>query len=193
MSSSSYPSAREAILLSTTSTTSYPSSLLLIDLALPSLASPLLTFKLQQPHSIGKNKLAFAPTTFSPTGLTSGDSAGLVHVQGNDGDAGAGYVITQADNTSVLTAHNFQTPQLQAKIILPQRLSCLAVSPSTHLLAEGLPDGRICLHDVKTGEMVAAPFDAHYRAVSCLLWSAGGDALVSGGEDGRICVWSLAG
>ncbi|KDN40156.1 WD40 repeat-like protein [Tilletiaria anomala UBC 951] len=182
------PAAREAILVSTTSTPAQPSSLLLLDVQLPNMTNPLISFRLQQPHSIGQEKLDFVPTAAGAAALHNATGSG----GGNSaGDAG-GYVVTQAENSSVLTTHNFQSPQLLARIILPQRMTCLQLNARFHLLAAGLSDGRISVWDIKTGELIANGFDAHYRPVSVLRWTSDGSALLSGGEDGRICVWTLA-
>ena len=199
--SAAYPSAREALLVSTTSTAAHPSQLLLLDAQLPSATHPLLAFKLQQPHSIGSNKLDHAPTVNSAT----------------DADAapdGAGYVVTQADGSAVLTLHSFQSPQLLSRIILPfaktagssaasagstnGAVSCLCINVRFSLLSIGLHDGRIALWDLKTGQLVhqgagaGGAFDAHYRRVTILRWTADGTALISGGDDGRIAIWPLA-
>ncbi|KAK0552615.1 Pre-rRNA-processing protein ipi3 [Tilletia horrida] len=81
---------------------------------------------------------------------------------------------------------------LLQRIIVPTRLTTVALSPDGDLCAAGSTEGSLFLWQVSTGQLLAL-FDAHYRAVTVLKWCPDGQALVSAGADSRILVWSLAG
>lgn len=95
-------------------------------------------------------------------------------------------------NKATLNVYSWQKDHPIQRIVLPQKLSCLACSPDGQFLAAGSFDGRIFLWQVSTGDLLSS-FDAHYRSVTVLRWSSDGAALVTGSEDARILVCSLAG
>lgn len=73
---------------------------------------------------------------------------------------------------------------------LPARTLVPLLGPHADLLASAGPDGRICLWDLHTGELVA-DFPDHHLSVQCLATTHAHDKLLlaSGGKDGNIRVW----
>lgn len=91
---------------------------------------------------------------------------------------------------SVLNVYNFQRDQIALKIILPEKLSCLALDQSANYCAGGTSHGRIYLWEVASGILYNA-WDAHYRQVNVLKFTADGIMLISGSEDSGVSVWSI--
>ncbi|KAI0272527.1 WD40-repeat-containing domain protein [Gloeopeniophorella convolvens] len=80
--------------------------------------------------------------------------------------------------------------QISLKIVLPERLSCLAVDRRGQLCAAGTSQGRIYLWEVASGIMYHS-WEAHYRQVTVLRFTPDGEALLSGSEDSGVSVWSV--
>lgn len=102
------------------------------------------------------------------------------------------------------------------RLLLPVKVSCLALSKLGTYLVCGTHDGRLFLWEVSrkalaysvfegprkvtlvpffalqtaTGYLLAS-FDGHYRAVTCLAWTDDDAAFISGGDDSVCHVWSL--
>ncbi|MGW2707098.1 WD40 repeat domain-containing protein [Streptomyces sp. NPDC001340] len=85
---------------------------------------------------------------------------------------------------------NRQASTMMAGHYLPVR--ALVTLPSAHgeLLASGSADGRICVWQPSTGELVAE-FPDHTFTVRCLATyqGAGSNLLASGGSDGNVRIW----
>lgn len=81
--------------------------------------------------------------------------------------------------------------QIALKIVLPEKLTCLALDPRAEYCAGGTAQGRIYLWETSSG-ILFNTWDAHYRAVRVLTFTADGHALVSGSDDSGVSVWSLA-
>ncbi|KAN0066100.1 Pre-rRNA-processing protein ipi3 [Thecaphora frezii] len=163
----------EVVLYTTSSSASAPGSMAITNLAAPSSTTSLLSFKgLADPaaHSVD-----YVPT--QPNALLGGTG---------------GLVFQLEANKAMLNVYSFQKDHPLLRIILPQKLSCLAASPTADFVAAGSSDGRIFVWSVATGDLVTS-FDAHYRSITVLKWSHDGQALVTGSEDARILVWSTTG
>jgi len=76
------------------------------------------------------------------------------------------------------------------KIILPERISCIAVDRRGQFCAAGTAQGRIYLWEVASGIMYNS-WEAHYRRVTVLSFTPDGEALLSGSEDSGITIWSV--
>ncbi|PWZ02723.1 WD40 repeat-like protein [Testicularia cyperi] len=165
--------APECLLYSTASSSSLVGSMGLTSLSAPSSTSALLSFK-------GLADPPFHSVSFIPTSSNSSIS-------------GTGGLVFQLENNkAALNVYSWQRDHPLQRIILPQKLSCIACSPDGELIAAGSFDGRILLWHVATGDLLCS-FDAHFRSVTVLRWSTDGSALVTGSEDARILVWSLPG
>lgn len=109
------------------------------------------------------------------------------------GDAGtSGVLAVMEQDKAVLLLYTWQRDQPAARIVLPHKMACLALSPCGTFLAAGAGDGRLFVWHVSTGALVCT-FEAHYRALSVLRWTSDAAALVTAGADARVCVWSLPG
>lgn len=92
---------------------------------------------------------------------------------------------------SIMNVYNFQKDQLALKLVLPEKLSAIAVDPHGSYCAGGTSQGRIYLWEIASGIMYNA-WDAHYRQVNVLRFTQDGAALLSGSEDSGVSVWSVS-
>jgi WD40 repeat protein len=68
----------------------------------------------------------------------------------------------------------------------------LALSPDSRLLAVGLADGRVLLHDPRTGAQIGPTLGEHSQAVYAVAFSPDGTRLATGSNDENVVVWSTA-
>ncbi|KAJ7113691.1 WD40 repeat-like protein [Mycena crocata] len=114
---------------------------------------------------------------------------GTAVVQSQDGQGGI--LLAAQHDKSILNVYNFQKDQVSLKIVLPEKLSCIAVDRSGEFCAGGTSQGRIYLWEVASGVLFNS-WDAHYRQVSVLKFTHDGVALLSGSEDSGVSVWSVS-
>ncbi|KZT10047.1 WD40 repeat-like protein [Laetiporus sulphureus 93-53] len=110
-------------------------------------------------------------------------------VQSSDGHGG--FMLAAQPDKSILNVYNFQKDQLALKIVLPEKLSAIAMDPGGKYCAGGTSHGRIFLWEIASGIMFNA-WDAHYRRVSVLRFTHDGAALLSGSEDSGVTVWVMS-
>ncbi|KAI6122663.1 WD40-repeat-containing domain protein [Pisolithus croceorrhizus] len=101
-----------------------------------------------------------------------------------------GIMIGAQMDKSILNVYNFQRDQIALKIVLPEKLSCLALDQSANYCAGGTTQGRIYLWEVASGILYNA-WDAHYRQVNVLKFTSDGIMLISGSADSGVSVWSI--
>lgn len=106
-------------------------------------------------------------------------------------DGQGGFILAAQQDKSILNVYNFQKDQLAFKIVLPERLSCIALDNSGSFCAGGTAQGRIYLWEVASGILYNS-WDAHYRHVNVLKFTHDGAALISGSDDSGVSVWSVA-
>ncbi|KDQ61569.1 hypothetical protein JAAARDRAFT_31026 [Jaapia argillacea MUCL 33604] len=102
-----------------------------------------------------------------------------------------GLVMSAQQDKSILNVYNFQKDQLALKIVLPEKLTCIALDPSGDFCAGGSAQGRIYLWEIASGILYNA-WHAHYRQVNVLRFTQDGAALVSGSEDSAVSIWEMA-
>ncbi|GBE86365.1 Pre-rRNA-processing protein [Sparassis crispa] len=90
-----------------------------------------------------------------------------------------------------MNVYNFQKDQLALKIVLPEKLSSIAVDPKGDYCAGGTSQGRMYFWEIASGVMYNA-WDAHYRQVTVLRFTHDGSALLSGSKDSGVSVWSVS-
>ncbi|EIN06106.1 WD40 repeat-like protein [Punctularia strigosozonata HHB-11173 SS5] len=105
--------------------------------------------------------------------------------------AEGGFVLALQADKPLLHAYNFQKDQIASKIVLPEKLTCIAVDPRGFWCAAGTAQGRVYIWEIGSGIMYNA-WDAHYRQVTVLRFTHDGAALLSGSEDSGVSVWSVA-
>ncbi|KAI0091715.1 WD40 repeat-like protein [Irpex rosettiformis] len=108
----------------------------------------------------------------------------------NTRDGQGGFMLAAQPDKSILNVYHFQKDQLALKIILPEKVSCIAADPKGTYCAAGTAQGRVYLWEVASGIMYHA-WDAHYRQVSVLRFTQDGTALLSGSEDSGVSVWAI--
>lgn len=102
-----------------------------------------------------------------------------------------GFVLTCQPDKSILNVYHFQKDQISLKIVLPEKLSCIAVDRRGDMCAGGTAQGRIYLWETSSGILYNS-WDAHYRQVNVLRFTNDGDALISGSDDSGVNVWSVS-
>ncbi|KAF9648637.1 WD40 repeat-like protein [Thelephora ganbajun] len=111
----------------------------------------------------------------------------LVETKGGQG----GFILSAQQDKSILNVYNYQKDQVALKIVLSERLSCIAVDPRGAYCASGTSQGRIYLWETSSGILFNA-WEAHYRQVNVLRFTPDGAALISGSDDSSVSVWSVA-
>ncbi|KAG6335062.1 hypothetical protein ID866_4022 [Astraeus odoratus] len=102
-----------------------------------------------------------------------------------------GVMLAAQMDKSILNVYHFQKDQLALKVVLPEKLSCLALDQNANYCAGGTSQGRIYLWEVASGILYNA-WDAHYRRVNVLKFTSDGTVLISGSEDSGVSVWSIS-
>jgi WD40 repeat protein len=86
------------------------------------------------------------------------------------------------------------TNQVHCWSLLRRDFGCpvlsLALSPDGGSLAVGLADGRVLLHDPRTGVQVGPTLSEHTQAVHAVAFSPDGTLLATGSNDETMRVWS---
>ncbi|KAF8202202.1 WD40-repeat-containing domain protein [Pholiota molesta] len=102
-----------------------------------------------------------------------------------------GYILASQPEKSILNVYNFQKDQISLKIVLPEKLTSIAIDRRGELCAGGTAAGRIYLWETASGILYNS-WDAHYRQVNILRFTNDGAALVSGSDDSGVSVWSVS-
>ncbi|EJD07635.1 pre-rRNA-processing protein IPI3 [Fomitiporia mediterranea MF3/22] len=109
-----------------------------------------------------------------------------------------GFILAAQPDKSILNAYYFQKDQIALKMVLPEKLSCIAIDKAGDYCAGGTAQGRIYLWEasqfpvrIASGILVNV-WDAHYRKVTVLRFTRDCAALISGSEDSGISVWSIS-
>ncbi|KAG8220873.1 WD40-repeat-containing domain protein [Butyriboletus roseoflavus] len=84
--------------------------------------------------------------------------------------------------------------QIAIKVVLPEKLTCLALDQKASYCAGGTAQGRIYLWEARfvASGILYSSWDAHYRQVSVLKFTYDGTVLVSASEDSGVSVWSVS-
>ncbi|KAH9852141.1 WD40 repeat-like protein [Lenzites betulinus] len=109
-------------------------------------------------------------------------------VQSRDGQGG--FMLAAQQDKSIMNVYNFQKDQLALKIVLPEKLTAVAVDPRGKYCAGATMQGRIFLWEIASGIMFNA-WDAHYRQINVLRFTQDAAALLAGSEDSGVSVWSI--
>ncbi|KAL9713631.1 Pre-rRNA-processing protein ipi3 [Leucoagaricus gongylophorus] len=97
-----------------------------------------------------------------------------------------GFILAAQPDKSILNVYNFQKDQIVLKIVLPEKLTCLAIDKEGDYCAGGTSQGRIYLWEAS---ILFNSWDAHYRRVNVLKFTNDGSVLISGSEDSSVNVW----
>ncbi|KAG6891259.1 hypothetical protein C0995_008511 [Termitomyces sp. Mi166 len=100
-------------------------------------------------------------------------------------NAQGGFILSAQPDKSILN------DQISLKVVLPEKLTCIAVDPRGTYCAGGTTQGRIYFWEVASGILYHS-WDAHYRQVTVLRFTPDGSALISGSEDSGVSVWSVS-
>ncbi|KAG8987017.1 Pre-rRNA-processing protein ipi3 [Tulasnella sp. JGI-2019a] len=108
------------------------------------------------------------------------------------GGAGlGGLILSVQSDKPILNIYSFQKEQLHMRIVLPEKLSCMASDIFGRYFAGGTSTGRIYLWEIASGILFNS-FEAHYRQTNVLRFTTDGAALISGSEDSGVSVWAMS-
>ncbi|CAE6428930.1 unnamed protein product [Rhizoctonia solani] len=102
-----------------------------------------------------------------------------------------GYIFSSQVDKPILNVYHFQKDQLAQRIVLPERITCVASDSRGNYCAAGTANGRIYLWEVASGVMLNS-WEAHFRRVHVLKFTADDAAIVSASDDSGVSVWSVA-
>ncbi|KAH7335164.1 WD40-repeat-containing domain protein [Rhizoctonia solani] len=102
-----------------------------------------------------------------------------------------GYILSSQADKPILNVYHFQKDQLAQRIVLPERVTCVASDTRGHYCAAGTANGRIYLWEVPSGVMLNS-WEAHFRRVHVLKFTTDDAAIVSASDDSGVSVWSVA-
>ncbi|KIJ55698.1 hypothetical protein M422DRAFT_200031 [Sphaerobolus stellatus SS14] len=111
------------------------------------------------------------------------------HVESKNGLGGI--ILAAQSSKALLNVYSFQKDQLMSKIILPEKLSCIALDSRGAYCAAGTTNGRLYLWEIASGILFSA-FEAHYRIISALQFTQDGAAIISVSDDSTVSVWSMS-
>jgi len=138
--------------------------------------------------AVSLNDLQTGASVFSLKQTGAGRNAlALVESKGGQG----GFVFCLQTEKALLQSYSFQKDQMMSKMVLPEKMCCLAVDKQGQYAACGTVNGRIYLWEIPSGILFNS-WEAHYRKVTALRFSDDAVALVSGSEDSAIHVWEIA-
>ncbi|OLL23080.1 Pre-rRNA-processing protein IPI3 [Neolecta irregularis DAH-3] len=98
------------------------------------------------------------------------------------------HVISAQQDKALLNVYRWNKEAIDQKIILPEKLSVLAVSHNWTWIAGGSASGKIYLWENGSGNLMFVR-DAHYQPVSKLVFSSDDALLFSGSQDSSINAW----
>ncbi|CEL61727.1 Pre-rRNA-processing protein IPI3 OS=Ustilago maydis (strain 521 / FGSC 9021) GN=IPI3 PE=3 SV=1 [Rhizoctonia solani AG-1 IB] len=102
-----------------------------------------------------------------------------------------GYIISSQADKPILNVYHFQKDQLAQRIVLPERVTCVASDNRGNYCATGTANGRIYLWEVASGVMLNS-WEAHFRRIHVLKFTTDDAAIVSASDDSGVSVWSVA-
>ncbi|ODQ64091.1 WD40 repeat-like protein [Nadsonia fulvescens var. elongata DSM 6958] len=101
------------------------------------------------------------------------------------------HIISVQEGKALLNVYTWTKEAVDQKIVLPERLSCIAISPCNNwLVGGGLESGRLFVWELSSGILWFAR-EAHYQAVTHLKFSADSSLVISASKDSRILAWRL--
>ncbi|KAI9568404.1 hypothetical protein HD554DRAFT_2099947, partial [Boletus coccyginus] len=106
-------------------------------------------------------------------------------------DGQGGIMLAAQSDKALLSVYNFQKDQVALKVILLEKLTCLALDQKARYCASDTAQGQIYLWEVASGILYHS-WDAHYRQVNVLKFTYDGTILVSASKDSGIGVWSIS-
>lgn len=90
-----------------------------------------------------------------------------------------------------LLTYNHDKESSCQKIILPEKLHCISVSPNeTYLAAAAADTGRMLIWELASGNLVFEQ-ESHYQGIKCIEWVQDESFLLTGGDDARVMCWRV--
>jgi pre-rRNA-processing protein IPI3 len=101
------------------------------------------------------------------------------------------YLISPQEKSALIHVYELHKSALACKYVLPESLTCIALSHSQQYMVGGGQSGRIYLWKLSTGDLIQS-FDAHFKSVNCALFTPDDQYLLTAGHDSLIQVYSIS-
>ncbi|CAK9786838.1 WD40 repeat-like protein [Cutaneotrichosporon oleaginosum] len=113
----------------------------------------------------------------------------LAYVPSRNGLGGTVWAVQEGK--AIVGVWAWQKDQQHLKCHLPERLSCLSISPNGVWVAGGSPNGQVYLWEIASGLLLAS-WSAHYRAVTSVHYSSDSAYLVTASADGSVHIFLVS-
>jgi pre-rRNA-processing protein IPI3 len=100
------------------------------------------------------------------------------------------YIFANQVGQAQLFIYTHGRETFSQKLILPERVGCISVSPKGNYLAVGGDTGRLLIWGLRTGKLILAQ-DTHYQGITSLQFTQDDAYLFSGGNDARVFGWNM--
>ncbi|KAA8915965.1 hypothetical protein TRICI_001882 [Trichomonascus ciferrii] len=100
------------------------------------------------------------------------------------------YIFANQVDQAQLFIYTHGRETFSQKLILPERVGCISVSPKGNYLAVGGDTGRLLIWGLRTGKLILAQ-DTHYQGITTLQFTQDDAYLFSGGNDARVFGWNM--
>jgi pre-rRNA-processing protein IPI3 len=101
-----------------------------------------------------------------------------------------GHIFASQSEKTLLHIYAHNKEGVEQKIVLPEKLSCIKVSPKGNWLAGGGHTGRLLVWEIKSGNLLFAR-DTHYQKITCIEFTQDESHIVTASSDSRVHVWNL--
>ncbi|KAJ8100551.1 WD40-repeat-containing domain protein [Lipomyces tetrasporus] len=97
-------------------------------------------------------------------------------------------ILSSQSDRPVIHSYSIKKEAPMQKLILQEKLSCIAASHSSKYLAAGTHSGKLILWELDSGACLIYK-EIHYGSINCLVFSQDDSVLFSAGNDARIYSW----
>lgn len=100
------------------------------------------------------------------------------------------HIFANQSQKSLLHIYSHDKEGVEQKIVLPEKLSCIQISPNGTWLAGGGFSGRLLLWELKSGNLLYAR-STHYQEITCIEFTQDESCIITGSKDSRVQVWNI--
>ncbi|ANB11450.1 Ipi3p [Sugiyamaella lignohabitans] len=100
------------------------------------------------------------------------------------------HIIAAQAQKALIHVYSYLKEGVDQKIVVPEKLNCITVSPCGTWLAAGGETGRLLIWELKSGQLVFAR-ETHYQAIVCLQFTKDSAYLFTTSDDSRVFGWSV--
>jgi pre-rRNA-processing protein IPI3 len=100
------------------------------------------------------------------------------------------HIFAAQSQKALLYVYSYLKEGIDQKIVVPERLSCIQVSPCGTWLAAGGLSGRLLIWELCSGRLVFGR-DTHYQEITCMEFTRDSAYLFTGSKDARVFGWHM--